>query len=238
MEAVLHCRPCTPHAARLAELAEDPSRGPVLSVADKLSEVKSAAAQRKRVQDNSQALSSKKHLLGPIPPGLAEACRWCQLCFPCARGAVCSRSLRVVLPVLVVSLAARLHVNPRRGVPCCQACCLHQVGSRDAEECIASRLQHKLSSFAGASLTCVVGDRHPAVVARAAPSKEGVVVSLQWLSFLRGDRTSVQTVRLLKLGAGHCPSKSFGPAAWRCESPTKERHRDCCSAHCVLPFLC
>ena len=92
MEAVLHCRPCTPHAARLAELAEDPSRGPVLSVADKLSEVKSAAAQRKRVQDNSQALSSKKHLLGPIPPG------------PC-------RSLQVVPTVL--SMRKRCGVQPQ-----------------------------------------------------------------------------------------------------------------------------
>ncbi|OLP78934.1 Tubulin beta chain [Symbiodinium microadriaticum] len=49
---------------------EDPSRGPVLSVADKLSEVKSAAAQRKRVQDNSQVvptvLSMRKRCLSDV----------------------------------------------------------------------------------------------------------------------------------------------------------------------------
>ena len=108
-------------------------------------------------------------------------------------------------PRALVMRAPAVLAKLRRGeVPAAKpvACIMSEA---EAEECMAYWLQHKLSSLAAASLTCVVGDRLPSVVAWAAPSKEGVAVSSQWLSFLRGDRTSVQTVRLLKLGADTAP---------------------------------
>ena len=79
------------------------------------------------------------------------------------------------------------------------------MSGHEAEEAIAYWLQHKLSEGTASSLSIVVGDRPPTVVAWQCPEKQGLSTSSQWLSFVQKERTVMRTVKVLCLGAAEAP---------------------------------
>ena len=93
----------------------------------------------------------------------------------------------------------------RRGEPPHSKAVAAIMTELEAEEAMAYWLQHQLSEIHGASLTCVVGVRPTSLVAWAPPTRPGVNVSTQWLTLQKAEKTAMQSVMLVQLGASQAP---------------------------------